>query len=178
MENVCDLQRTGTLKMQGFKRSTRPNLQSLREWLQHMATHPSLIKPPWVPAAVAAVASAFWGPWGQLVCPQTCADVGPWHTWKLSCGVGTSCSGLWRGGSGSLHLQPHHRGDTRGQWGPVPSTPVCHGAVLPSWGFGIQHSPVLQLGQLSWGWNSSLQTGKQPSAIRNHEPGRRKSGWL
>lgn len=149
-----------------------------------MATHPSLIKPPWVPAAVAAVASACWGLWElprQLAQPQTCADVGPWHTWKLNCGVCTSCCHPVACGEEDqapctcATRQWGHQGTV----GSCPQHPLCATAPsCPPEALEYNTAPVLQLGQLSWGWSSSLQTGNQPSALKNHEPGRRKSGWL
>lgn len=65
--------------------------------------------------------------------------------------------GLWRGGgSGFLHLQPHRSGDTRGQWGPVPSTPCVprrRPALLRLWNT-TQH--------LSFSWDSCPGAGAAP----------------
>lgn len=174
MENVCDLQRTGTLKMQGFKRSTRPNLQSLREWLQLVATHPSLIKLPWVPAA-----EELWQQWlqpagdpgglvRQLAQHQARAAVAPWTLAHLEAklpGVGFARPAvtLWLVERGSGFLQPHHSGDMWGQQGSCPQHPDS--AILPSWGSGIQHNPcpsagmaILRLGQLSANRGAALSS--------------------
>lgn len=159
--------------MQGFKRSTRPNLQSLREWLQHVATHPSLIKLPWVPAAEEL--------WQQRL--QPAGDPGgllrqlAWTPNPCWCGsmdpgtpgsrTGTSLVGFARPAvtlrlvkrrirlpAASSHTTLGTRGDNRGLALGIP----C--AVLPSWGFGMQHtSTSFQLGWMSWGW-------EQPSANR------------
>lgn len=158
METVCDLQRTGTLEMQGFKRSTGPNLQSLREWLQHVATHPSLIKLPWVPAAE--------GLWQQRLQPLgTLGDfsgAGPTPNlcWWGSTDLGTPGRSTWWG----LHVlqcgeeirlpaAPSHTtvGTLGDNGGPASAPRVCH---------------------------NSLQTEEQPSASENHKPGSSKSHWL
>lgn len=171
MENVCDLQRTGTLKMQGFKRSTRPNLQSLREWLQHVATHPSLIKLPWVPAA-----EELWQQWPQpagdpgglvrqLAQPQIHVDVAPRTLAHLETelgGVCTSC-GLWRGESGSLQPPATPLWGHLGTIGVLPSVPITVPSCPPE-ALGYSTIPVLRLEQLS--------------AFKNHQPGCRKPHWL
>lgn len=168
--------------MQGFKRSTRPNLQSLREWLQHVATHPSLIKLPWVPAA-----EELWQQWPQpaadpgglvrqLAQPQIHTDVAPWTLAHLEAELGGVCTSCSRpvacGGEDqapSSHTTVGTCGDNRGPALGTPCPPRCRPALLRLWDTAQP---------LSWGWNSSLLTGHQLSAFKSHQPGCRKSHWL
>lgn len=96
--------------------------------------------------AVAAAASACWGPWGSSQAaglnPKSLLVWlhGPWHTWKPDWnqlgGVCTSCSHSEARGEedqAPCSLHPHHTGDMRGQPGSCPGHPVRRPALLKLW---------------------------------------------
>lgn len=132
--------------------------------------------------AVAAAASACWGPWGSSQAaglnPKSLLVWlhGPWHTWKPDWnqlgGVCTSCSHSEARGEedqAPCSLHPHHTGDMRGQQGSCPGHPVRRPALLRLW--NTAHIHLLQLGWMSWGWEQ-LSANRGP-ALSSQTPGTR-----